>query len=77
MNEAQRNELSGAGEAGVDLTELLCAKPHEWWRVEVQLYDGTLLAIEPEMLAGKGDLTERDLATIRTAGNNLLGFADT
>lgn len=49
-------------------------KPHDWWRVEVSLYDGTLLAIEPRMLAGKSNLTERDIATIRTAGRHLLGF---
>ena len=53
------------------------AKPHDWWRVEVKLYDGTLLAIEPEMLAGKSDLTDRDLETIRAAGRHLLGFAGT
>lgn len=53
------------------------SQPHDWWRVEVKLYDGTLLAIEPEMLAGKSDLTERDLETIRAAGRNLLGFAGT
>ena len=53
------------------------AKPHDWWRVEVKLYDGTLLAIEPEMLSGKSDLTERDLETIRVAGRHLLGFAGT
>ncbi len=48
---------------------------HNWWRVEVHLYDGMLLAIEPEMLTGKNDLTDKDSETIRAAGRHLLGFA--
>lgn len=57
--------------------KIIEASPHDWWRVEVKLYDGTLLAIEPDMLSGKSDLTERDLETIRAAGKHLLGFAGT
>ena len=70
--------LSEPNSRGVQ--NLICKdqpKPHEWRRVEVKLYDGTLLAIEPEMLSGKSDLTERDLETIRAAGRHLLGFAGT
>jgi hypothetical protein len=50
-------------------------KTHGWWRVEVSLYDGVLVAIEPEMLSGKSELTDRDIETIRAAGKHLLGFA--
>lgn len=46
-----------------------------WWRVEVTTHDGQLVAIEPEMLAGKGNLTDAELEIVRNAGWNLLGFA--
>lgn len=48
---------------------------NEWWRVEVRTHDGELVAIEPEMLAGKSDLTDSDLETIRECGRHLLAFA--
>lgn len=47
---------------------------HKWWRVEVHLDDGVLLAIEPEMVAGKSDLTQVDVETIRAAAKHLLAF---
>lgn len=47
----------------------------EWWRVEVTTHDGQLVAIEPEMLAGKGDLTDAELETIRGCARHLLSFA--
>lgn len=48
---------------------------HGWWRVEVTTHEGLLLAIEPEMLAGKGDLSESDLDTIRDCATHLMSFA--
>lgn len=47
----------------------------EWWRVEVLTHDGELIAIEPEMLAGKSDLSEADVETIRDCARQLLAFA--
>jgi hypothetical protein len=44
------------------------------WRVEVSVNGESILSIEPEMLAGKSDLTEQDEAAILTAAQNLLGF---
>lgn len=46
-----------------------------WWRVEVSSHDGTLVSIEPEMLAGKSDLSEADMQTIRECARHLLAFA--
>ena len=44
------------------------------WRVEVSTNGESILAIEPEMLAGKSDLTEDDHEAILTAARHLLGF---
>lgn len=49
-------------------------KAHGWWRVEVKLYDGTLVVIEPDMIAGKEGLSPKDEETIRQAAGRLLGF---
>lgn len=49
-------------------------RSHDSWRVEVSLYDGVLVAIEPYMLSGKSDLTSRDRETIRVAARHLLAF---
>lgn len=46
-----------------------------WWRVEVSTHDGKLIAIEPSMLAGKSDLSDADLETIRECARHLLAFA--
>lgn len=63
----QRNRLKLS--SGIDM-----GKKHKWWRVEVHLDDGALLAIEPEMVSGKSDLTQVDVETIRTAAKHLLAF---
>lgn len=47
----------------------------KWWRVEVMTHEGTLVAIEPEILAGKSDLTPEDVETIRECAAHLQGFA--
>lgn len=44
-----------------------------WWRVEVSDEDGQIVAIEPEMLAGR-EIGEPETATIRNAAAHLLGF---
>lgn len=46
----------------------------KWWRVEVSDHHGQIVAIEPEMLAGR-DINERELETIEAAIENLIGFA--
>lgn len=45
-----------------------------WWRVEVTTHDGTLVAIEPGMLAGKGDLSPAEQHLIRDCAEHLLSF---
>jgi hypothetical protein len=45
-----------------------------WWRVEVKTHDGTLVAIEPGMLAGKGELSPTEEDVIRECAEHLLGF---
>lgn len=45
----------------------------KWWRVEVTDHDGQIVAIEPQMLAGR-DIGERERETIEAAIGNLLGF---
>lgn len=48
---------------------------HErWWRVEVTGHEGQLVAIEPEMLVGKPDLTEHERQIIRECAEHLLAF---
>lgn len=49
--------------------------PASWWRVEVTTHEGQLVAIEPEMLAGKVELSDVDLETIRHCAHSLMGFA--
>ena len=48
---------------------------HEHWGVSVDTHGDDLVRIETAMLAGKADLSEQDLATIRTAARHLLSFA--
>ena len=48
--------------------------PHGWWSVEVSTLEGVIVTIEPEILAGKSELTENDLSIIRTAAYHLLSF---
>lgn len=45
----------------------------EWYRVEVSDHDGQIVAIEPEMLAGR-DIGDREYETIRKAIRQLQGF---
>lgn len=45
----------------------------KWWRVEVTDHDGQIVAIEPQMLAGR-DIGERERETIEHAISNLVGF---
>lgn len=47
---------------------------NNWWRVEVTTHDGTLVAIEPEMLAGKGPLDSTEEEIVRNCAKHLLSF---
>lgn len=44
------------------------------WRVEVSVNGESVLAIEPEMLAGKSDITDEEEAAIMTAARHLASF---
>jgi hypothetical protein len=45
----------------------------EWFRVEVSDHDGQIVAIEPELLAGR-DIGDKERATILRAIDQLTGF---
>jgi hypothetical protein len=45
----------------------------KWWRVEVSDHDGQIVAIEPEMLAGR-EIGDAETEAIVHAVQNLLGF---
>ena len=45
-----------------------------WWRVEVTTHDGALIAIEPGMLDGKGDLSPEEKDVIRECADHLASF---
>ncbi len=46
----------------------------DWWRVEVHTHEGQILAIEPGMLAGKGELSPAEHDLIRECAEHLLSF---
>lgn len=46
---------------------------HEHWRVSVETSGEQIVAIEPEMLAGR-EISEADEDAIRTAAHHLLAF---
>lgn len=48
-------------------------KRHEHWRVSVETSGDQIVAIEPEMLAGR-EISEADEDAIRTAAHHLLAF---
>lgn len=50
------------------------SKQRAWWRVEVSDHDGQIVAIEPEMLAGR-DIGEPEKLAIEHAIANLSGFS--
>lgn len=60
---------------GEDIDTLDAMEAHEHWGVSVDTHGDDIVRIETAMLAGKADLSEQDLATIRTAARHLLSFA--